>query len=129
MDGNLFILIRSDVPLPSPSPSDAPRRVLISGSLLKIYWLAGLGSFHYDMYWLLSNMYSEDFGLEVFIIRVTFSKRMKGLVGVGGYWEARKLECSCPLIQRKKDNHPKSLCIHVHFLESTAAPNAREGAC
>ena len=35
------------------------------------------------MYWLLLNVYSENFGLaqEVFIITVTFSNRMKGLTG------------------------------------------------
>ena len=34
------------------------------------------------MYWLLMNMYSEnlDLGQEVFIVRVTFSNRMKGLI-------------------------------------------------
>ena len=36
-------------------------------------------SFNYNMYWLLCNMYSEiwDLGQEVFMIRVTFSNRMK----------------------------------------------------
>ena len=37
------------------------------------------GSFNFNMYWLLLNMYSEilDLSQEVFIIRVTFTNRMK----------------------------------------------------
>ena len=37
------------------------------------------------MYWLLLDMYSEilDLGLEVFVIKVTLSNRMKGLGSPG----------------------------------------------
>ena len=56
----LFILIINDVPL--PLITNARKRVLISGSLLKYDWPARLGSFNYDTHWLLLNMYSENFG-------------------------------------------------------------------